>query len=68
MYEFHRMLTNDLHRERMQEADRSRLASLARRSGGATIAERIRGRLAVLVGQPAAAVTPFSTDAPACGL
>ena len=67
MYEFHRMLANDLHRERLQEADRSRLASLARGGGRTSIADRIRGRLAGISGQPPAPATTLSIEAPACG-
>jgi hypothetical protein len=66
MYEFHRMLANELHREWLQQADRSRLASLARAGRRTTIADRIRGRLAGLGGQPAAPATTLSSEAPAC--
>jgi hypothetical protein len=65
MYEFHRIFTDDLHRERLQEADRSRLARQVPRSQRPTLAVRVRGLMGGLFGQPAPAPA-LSGDPAAC--
>jgi hypothetical protein len=68
MHEIYRTFADDLHRERLREADRERLAKQVRRDESATVTARVRGFLAGLLGQPAPAATPtFSSDPRAGG-
>ena len=68
MHEIYRTFATDLHRDRMREADRRRLASQVRRSDRPTLAGRARAALAGLLGQPAPAPTPtLAVDPSACG-
>jgi hypothetical protein len=57
MNEIYQTFAADINRDRLREADHWRLAKQVRRSGGPTVATRLRGRLASLAGQRAAAPT-----------